>query len=68
MVASLMKVGQQVAYRCLARTKEQQHSFNCPFQLSRLPVPDDFPRLVKEGLRRLKKEKATLLRIAPVSV
>mmetsp|Transcript_36701 Transcript_36701/g.84454 ORF Transcript_36701/g.84454 Transcript_36701/m.84454 type:complete len:553 (+) Transcript_36701:66-1724(+) len=43
------QVGQQVAYRCLARTKEQQHSFNCPFQLSRLPVPDDFPRLVKEG-------------------
>mmetsp|Transcript_35992 Transcript_35992/g.66158 ORF Transcript_35992/g.66158 Transcript_35992/m.66158 type:complete len:329 (+) Transcript_35992:142-1128(+) len=43
------QVGQHVAYRCLARTKEQQHSFNCPFQLSRLPVPDDFPRLVKEG-------------------
>jgi len=35
------------------RTQEQQHGFNRPFQLSRLPRPQDFPRLVALGLTRL---------------
>lgn len=35
--------------RIVGRTKEQQHSFNFPFQLARLPEPEDFPRLLAEG-------------------
>lgn len=30
------------------RTTEQQHSFNCPYQLALLPSAADFPRLRKE--------------------
>lgn len=41
--------------KCVRRTKEQQHHFNCPFQLSRLPGPEDFPQLVSEGKARLVK-------------
>lgn len=33
----------------VGRTMEQQHHFNCPFQLARLPTPEDFPRLREEG-------------------
>lgn len=32
------------------RSPAQQHSFNCPFQLSRLPTPEDFPMLQEKGL------------------
>ena len=32
------------------RSCEQQHSFNCPFQLSRLPEPKDFEELIRKGL------------------
>lgn len=38
-----------VGVRVVFRTKEQQHSFNCPFQLARLPKPEDFSRLRAEG-------------------
>merc|ERR1740121_1012513 len=31
------------------KTREQQHMFNCPFQLTRLPQPQDFERLLAEG-------------------
>lgn len=31
------------------RTREQQHAFNCPFQLARLPGPEDFDRLCEQG-------------------
>lgn len=37
----------------MARTVDQQHSFNCPYQLARLPLPSDFPRLIAEGKRAL---------------
>merc|ERR1719506_269109 len=37
-----------LATRIVGRTLVQQHSFNCPFQLSKLPGPDDFDRLVDE--------------------
>mmetsp|Transcript_25438 Transcript_25438/g.58588 ORF Transcript_25438/g.58588 Transcript_25438/m.58588 type:complete len:532 (-) Transcript_25438:95-1690(-) len=48
------KVGQQrTSYRRLTRTKEQQHTFNCPFQLARLPVKEDFPQLLREGKEAL---------------
>lgn len=33
----------------VARTKEQQHSYNCPFQLVRKPAPEDFQALIDEG-------------------
>ncbi|KAH8581961.1 Ptc7p phosphatase (PP2C family) [Cryptosporidium sp. chipmunk genotype I] len=32
------------------RSPAQQHSFNCPFQLSRLPTHQDFPLLQEKGL------------------
>uniref|UniRef100_A0A0G4I6Q1 PPM-type phosphatase domain-containing protein n=1 Tax=Chromera velia CCMP2878 TaxID=1169474 RepID=A0A0G4I6Q1_9ALVE len=41
---------------CVMRTKEQQHTFNCPFQLARLPRDEHYPQLIKEG-------KATLVRV-----
>jgi len=38
---------------CMARTSEQQHSFNCPYQLARVPSPADFPELLKKGKDKL---------------
>eukprot|EP00922_Rhytidocystis_sp_ex-Travisia-forbesii_P004667 GHVS01006873.1.p1 GENE.GHVS01006873.1~~GHVS01006873.1.p1 ORF type:complete len:1245 (-),score=216.88 GHVS01006873.1:100-3834(-) len=38
---------------CVHRTREQQHQFNCPFQLSRLPDPSQFGQLLAEGKERL---------------
>ncbi|CAL1151056.1 unnamed protein product [Cladocopium goreaui] len=40
-------------FQCLARTREQQHAFNCPYQLSLLPQPEDFPALLEEGKEKL---------------
>lgn len=37
------------AVHVVAKTEEQQHAFNQPFQLSRIPAPADFPRLLAEG-------------------
>lgn len=37
----------------VGRTKEQLHEFNRPRQLSRVPRPDDFPRLLAEGKKTL---------------
>ncbi|KAH0479600.1 MAG: uncharacterized protein KVP18_001962 [Porospora cf. gigantea A] len=34
----------------LKRTREQQHFFNCPFQLSYIPDPSQFEELEKQGL------------------
>lgn len=45
--------GGDVGVRVAHRTIEQQHAFNCPFQLSRLPVPEDFDRLRSQGLNAL---------------
>lgn len=42
-----------VGLRCAARTCEQQHAFNCPFQLSLLPSPADYPELVRQGKEKL---------------
>jgi len=39
--------------RIVGRTREQQHFFNCPFQLSRLPEPQDFPLLLAQGKTEL---------------
>ncbi|KAK6589442.1 hypothetical protein RS030_203170 [Cryptosporidium xiaoi] len=32
------------------RSPVQQHSFNCPYQLSKLPTKDDYPKLREKGL------------------
>ena len=32
------------------RLPEQQHSFNCPYQLARFPEPDQYEFLIKKGL------------------
>jgi serine/threonine protein phosphatase PrpC len=37
----------------VGRTEEQQHSFNCPFQLCCMPTEVDFPRLISEGKQAL---------------
>eukprot|EP00931_Biecheleriopsis_adriatica_P094542 TRINITY_DN6817_c0_g1_i1.p1 TRINITY_DN6817_c0_g1~~TRINITY_DN6817_c0_g1_i1.p1 ORF type:complete len:539 (-),score=74.46 TRINITY_DN6817_c0_g1_i1:20-1636(-) len=39
--------------RCVGRTREQQHTFNCPYQLSLLPTPNDFPNLIQQGKDKL---------------
>lgn len=39
--------------RCAARTSEQQHAFNCPFQLTLLPTESDFPQLLQDGKHKL---------------
>eukprot|EP00437_Effrenium_voratum_P069409 CAMPEP_0181508664 /NCGR_PEP_ID=MMETSP1110-20121109/59885_1 /TAXON_ID=174948 /ORGANISM="Symbiodinium sp., Strain CCMP421" /LENGTH=482 /DNA_ID=CAMNT_0023638077 /DNA_START=18 /DNA_END=1463 /DNA_ORIENTATION=- len=35
------------------RTLEQQHAFNCPFQLARLPEPKDYEALREKGMASL---------------
>eukprot|EP01057_Protomagalhaensia_wolfi_P005700 Protomagalhaensia_wolfi_Nauph_80__5699@NODE_675_length_2137_cov_19_119161_g502_i0_p2_GENE_NODE_675_length_2137_cov_19_119161_g502_i0NODE_675_length_2137_cov_19_119161_g502_i0_p2_ORF_typecomplete_len258_score31_09SpoIIE/PF07228_12/6_6e16SpoIIE/PF07228_12/1_2PP2C_2/PF13672_6/7_4e10PP2C/PF00481_21/0_00013_NODE_675_length_2137_cov_19_119161_g502_i013632115 len=37
------------------RTKEQQHFFNCPYQLSKVPEKKDLPSLERRGLYALMK-------------
>lgn len=39
--------------KVVARTKDQQHSFNCPYQLARLPKPEDFEKLRAAGKHAL---------------
>ncbi|XP_026194297.1 uncharacterized protein LOC34617292 [Cyclospora cayetanensis] len=34
---------------CVFRSREQQHQFNCPFQLSRLPQPSEYDQLRENG-------------------
>lgn len=36
-------------FRCVARTREQQHYFNCPYQLAVVPKRADFPALLDQG-------------------
>jgi serine/threonine protein phosphatase PrpC len=40
-------------YTVVYRSKEQQHSFNCPYQLARLPDPKDYDHLAENGLGTL---------------
>lgn len=47
------EVDSTVGLRCAGRTREQQHAFNCPFQLSLLPTPEDYPELVRQGKEKL---------------
>ena len=47
--STLAQVDSTRGFRCLARTREQQHAFNCPYQLSLLPKPADFPALLEQG-------------------
>jgi len=41
------------ALECVGRTREQQHSFNCPYQLARLPTEEEIPALLREGKHAL---------------
>lgn len=41
--------GSDLGTRIVGRTREQQHAFNQPYQLARLPEEEDFPRLLAEG-------------------
>jgi serine/threonine protein phosphatase PrpC len=40
-------------FRRVGRTAEQQHAFNCPYQLCSMPTEADFPRLIAEGKQAL---------------
>jgi len=35
------------------KSKEQQHFFNCPYQLSHVPTTKDFPELIQQGYSKL---------------
>ncbi|KAL8429592.1 hypothetical protein Efla_007449 [Eimeria flavescens] len=55
---------------CVFRSREQQHQFNCPFQLSRLPRPSEYERLRasgKEALLRLLQNAAVIPEDTPES-
>lgn len=41
--------------RVVFRSKEMQHAFNCPFQLSSLPAPKTYRELVRKGYGMLVK-------------
>eukprot|EP00403_Amphidinium_massartii_P023860 CAMPEP_0178398170 /NCGR_PEP_ID=MMETSP0689_2-20121128/14635_1 /TAXON_ID=160604 /ORGANISM="Amphidinium massartii, Strain CS-259" /LENGTH=566 /DNA_ID=CAMNT_0020018925 /DNA_START=89 /DNA_END=1790 /DNA_ORIENTATION=- len=43
-------IGRHTTYCFVSRTKEQQHQFNLPFQLTRLPLPADFGEQWKDAL------------------
>lgn len=47
------RVGRLLGQRLQGRTREQQHGFNCPYQLSCMPGKADFPRLIAEGKHAL---------------
>ncbi|CDJ69049.1 hypothetical protein, conserved, partial [Eimeria necatrix] len=53
--SALILLRRQLVYRmtCVFRTAEQQHEFNCPFQLSRLPQPGDYELLRCSGKQAL---------------
>eukprot|EP00743_Colponemidia_sp_Colp-15_P005992 GILK01006440.1.p1 GENE.GILK01006440.1~~GILK01006440.1.p1 ORF type:complete len:838 (-),score=91.04 GILK01006440.1:252-2765(-) len=42
-------------YGVVYRSVEQQHGFNCPYQLSHLPPPESFPALLAAGFDTLVK-------------
>eukprot|EP00403_Amphidinium_massartii_P035095 CAMPEP_0178432902 /NCGR_PEP_ID=MMETSP0689_2-20121128/32630_1 /TAXON_ID=160604 /ORGANISM="Amphidinium massartii, Strain CS-259" /LENGTH=581 /DNA_ID=CAMNT_0020054915 /DNA_START=74 /DNA_END=1819 /DNA_ORIENTATION=- len=46
-------IGRQTSYYFVSRTKEQQHQFNLPYQLSRLPRPVDYFNLMHDGKGQL---------------
>jgi len=49
------RAGPLLSMRCRSRTREQQHSFNCPYQLCCMPSEEDFPQLLAEGKHTLVK-------------
>ncbi|KAL8427794.1 hypothetical protein ACSSS7_007517 [Eimeria intestinalis] len=55
---------------CVFRSREQQHQFNCPFQLSRLPQPSEYDQLRasgKDALLRLLQNAAVIPQDTPES-
>ncbi|KAL8443623.1 hypothetical protein Emed_006704 [Eimeria media] len=55
---------------CVFRSREQQHQFNCPFQLSRLPQPSEYEQLRasgKDALLRLLQNAAVIPQDTPES-
>jgi protein phosphatase PTC7 len=56
------RVGEETKLIRVFRSKEQQHFFNCPFQLVRLPSPDEYDNLRAQGfgnfVKFLEKEKS----------
>jgi protein phosphatase PTC7 len=47
------------------KSKEQQHFFNCPYQLSHIPQPADFPALVTQGYGKLVNYLKQVLQSGP---
>eukprot|EP01066_Platyproteum_vivax_P016413 Platyproteum_vivax@DN7116_c0_g1_i1.p1 len=42
-------------FTCIKRTREQQHQFNCPYQLALFPAESHYPQLEAKGLGALVK-------------
>mmetsp|Transcript_94699 Transcript_94699/g.203346 ORF Transcript_94699/g.203346 Transcript_94699/m.203346 type:complete len:486 (+) Transcript_94699:122-1579(+) len=57
----LRRAPAQQRMRVVNRTTDQQHSFNCPYQLSRLPEPSEFPSLISKGKMALVKAVQRML-------
>ncbi|CEM11485.1 unnamed protein product [Vitrella brassicaformis CCMP3155] len=53
--SGLIVLRRQTAYELevVKKTVEQQHGFNCPYQLMRVPKKSDLPYLEQNGLQRL---------------
>ncbi|CEM25904.1 unnamed protein product [Vitrella brassicaformis CCMP3155] len=49
----LRRGGSDLYMTVVRRIKEQQHNWNCPFQLANVPVREDWPILEQNGLHRL---------------
>eukprot|EP00359_Climacostomum_virens_P004533 CAMPEP_0204900904 /NCGR_PEP_ID=MMETSP1397-20131031/2751_1 /ASSEMBLY_ACC=CAM_ASM_000891 /TAXON_ID=49980 /ORGANISM="Climacostomum Climacostomum virens, Strain Stock W-24" /LENGTH=273 /DNA_ID=CAMNT_0052069143 /DNA_START=683 /DNA_END=1504 /DNA_ORIENTATION=+ len=52
-IAVFRKFGE--VYKVLFMSKDQQHAFNCPFQLSKLPSSSEYRRLRQLGYEKLVK-------------
>lgn len=53
--SAIIVLRRQMCYQmtCVFRSREQQHQFNCPFQLSRLPQPSEYEQLRNSGKEAL---------------
>jgi protein phosphatase PTC7 len=49
----ILREGTPMNFVVAHRSKEQQHSFNCPYQLTRLPCTEDLEKLAAQGQEKL---------------
>ena len=46
-------ISKENSYKIVFKTTEQQHFFNCPYQLAKLPGPGHFDELEEAGFNKL---------------